>query len=88
MMALGDDDDEEVIRETPTKVSFEKEQEKAANVKKQARKLVGNVLADARMGKQVALEQVNDAVQEMADSMFRNPDAILSLSLIMSVTTL
>ena len=34
------------------------------------------------MGKQVALEPVNDAVREMADSMFRNPDAILSLSLI------
>ncbi|MBF0381175.1 MAG: DUF3391 domain-containing protein [Magnetococcales bacterium] len=82
MLAL--DDDDSVGRGFLSEVSFEEEQEKAANVKKQARTLVGNILADARMGKQVTLESVNDAVRGMADSMFRNPDAILSLSLIKS----
>ena len=81
LMAL-DDDDEELAPEPVQETSFEEEQEKAASVKRQARKLVGNVLADARMGKQVAIGPVNDAVRGMADSMFRNPDAILSLSLI------
>ncbi|MBF0295623.1 MAG: HD-GYP domain-containing protein [Magnetococcales bacterium] len=74
---LGDDEeDKEVV------VPMEKELQQAAKVKAQARSLVGSVLEDARLGKQVTLTPVKDAVRNMADSMFRNPDALLSLSLI------
>lgn len=80
LMAL--DDDEELSPIKPTSKPFEEELSSASEVKSQARKLVGDVLADARLGKQVALGPVHDAVASMAESMFRNPDAILSLSLI------
>ncbi len=75
---LGEEEEEGPPKET----GFNEEVVKAAVVKAQARKLVGNVLEDARMGKQVVLGEVKGVVREMAESMFRNPDAILSLSLI------
>ncbi|MBF0164603.1 MAG: HD-GYP domain-containing protein [Magnetococcales bacterium] len=75
---LADDDPDEMDREVP----MEREMHQAAKVKAQARTLVGSILEDARLGKQVTLSPVKDAVRNMADSMFRNPDAILSLSLI------
>jgi HD-GYP domain-containing protein (c-di-GMP phosphodiesterase class II) len=79
MHALADDDGEL----SPFKiVSFEEELKQAFQVKTRARQIVGDVLEDCRMGKQVALAPVRDAVEEMAESLFRNPDAILSLSLI------
>ena len=80
---LGDDDffDDEPPP-PPKETHFNDEVVKAAEIKAQARKLVGSVLEDARMGQQVALGPVKDVVRNMAESMFRNPDAILSLSLI------
>jgi putative nucleotidyltransferase with HDIG domain len=84
LMALDYDNEEDMVMPDHPPTSFEEELEKAADVKSQARKLVGNILGDARMGKQVSLEAVKDTVREMADSMFRNPDAILSLSIIKS----
>ncbi|MBF0186949.1 MAG: HD-GYP domain-containing protein [Magnetococcales bacterium] len=59
---------------------LEEELAKAAEAKQQARTLVGNVLEDARLGKQVAVGPVKDAVAGIMDSMFRNEDAMLSLS--------
>ncbi|MBF0381413.1 MAG: HD-GYP domain-containing protein [Magnetococcales bacterium] len=79
MHALADDDGEF----SPLKViSFEEEIKQAFAAKARARQIVGNVLEDCRMGKQVVLAPVRDAVEQMAESLFRNPDAILSLSLI------
>ncbi|MBF0110802.1 MAG: HD-GYP domain-containing protein [Magnetococcales bacterium] len=80
LMAL--DDDEELKFKGSIPKPFEEELSGAAEVKTQARRIVGDVLADARLGKQVTLGPVQDAVRGMAESMFRNPDAILSLSLI------
>ncbi|HIJ82577.1 MAG: metal dependent phosphohydrolase [Magnetococcales bacterium] len=80
LMAL--DDDDELSFKASAPIPFEEELSGAAEVKSRARKIVGDVLADARLGKQVALGPVQDAVRNMAESMFRNPDAILSLSLI------
>ncbi|MEO5329436.1 MAG: HD-GYP domain-containing protein [Magnetococcus sp. THC-1_WYH] len=80
LKALDDDEEQTVIK--PVSKSFEEELAGASEVKSHARKIVGNVLSDARLGKQVALGPVHDAVANMAESMFRNPDAILSLSLI------
>ncbi|MBF0190568.1 MAG: HD-GYP domain-containing protein [Magnetococcales bacterium] len=75
---LAEDDPEE----TPQEVPMDREIHQAAKVKAHARNLVGSILEDARLGKQVTLSPVKDAVRNMADSMFRNPDALLSLSLI------
>ncbi len=75
---LGDDEGEGGVETVP----LEKEIHQASHVKAQARSLVGSILEDVRLGKQVALTPVKDAVRNMADSMFRNPDALLSLSLI------
>ncbi|MBF0125051.1 MAG: HD-GYP domain-containing protein [Magnetococcales bacterium] len=63
-------------------VSMEKEMEQAAQIKRQARQMVGNILEDVRMGQQVVIGPMKDMVTQMADSMFRNRDAILSLGLI------
>ncbi|MBF0621447.1 MAG: HD-GYP domain-containing protein [Magnetococcales bacterium] len=59
--------------------SMEKELTRAAEVKKHARKLVGNVLEDARLGKQVAIGPVRNVVEGMVESMFSNQNAMLSL---------
>ena len=72
LQALDDDS-----LDIPQTVSFEEEVQKAAGIKDHARLIVGKTLEDARMGQQVSLEPVNDAVREMADSMFRNPVTIL-----------
>ncbi|MBF0154749.1 MAG: HD-GYP domain-containing protein [Magnetococcales bacterium] len=79
LLALGDDDDDDTPDRGPP---FAQELSRAAEVKSRARQLVGNVLEDARMGKQVELGPMRSMVEEMAESMFRNQDAILSLSLI------
>ena len=67
----------------PQYTSFQDELSTATKLKKQARKVVDNVLGDVRMGKQVAdVGVLNNVMGEMADSMFRNQNAILSLGLI------
>ena len=55
---------------------------RAQKAKSKARKLVGNILNDVRLGKQAHLGQVRDAIVDMTDSMFRNPDAMLTLGLL------
>lgn len=59
--------------------AMEEELGRAHEVKKQARAMVGNVLEDARLGKQVAIGPVRGVVEGMVDSMFRNADAMLGL---------
>ncbi|MBF0587604.1 MAG: HD-GYP domain-containing protein [Magnetococcales bacterium] len=83
MMELGEG--EAVQQAAPARFADKKapmseELAKASSVKKQARQLVGNVLEDARLGKQVPVGPVKDVVEGMVDSMFRNEDAMLSLS--------
>ncbi|MBF0142339.1 MAG: HD-GYP domain-containing protein [Magnetococcales bacterium] len=81
LAALGDEDGEEHPVERPRR-TFNEEIGRASEVRRAARKIVGEVLGDARLGQQVQVAQVKSVVQEMAESMFRNPDAVLSLSLI------
>jgi putative nucleotidyltransferase with HDIG domain len=66
-------------REKPVLVSVEKERVYAKRICREASQIVHNVLHDSRMGKQVELEQVEPVVSRIADSIFRNPDAIVSL---------
>lgn len=53
---------------------------KAKKVHGEANKIVHSILQDARIGKQVELEQVEPIVEQMTDSIFRNKDALISLS--------
>ncbi|MBF0370977.1 MAG: HD-GYP domain-containing protein [Magnetococcales bacterium] len=81
MMELGDDDDE--YDDAPSQeVTFDQEINKASEIKHQARAIVGDVLGDVRLGKQVEVGAVKDVVRNMTESMFRNQDAMLSLSLL------
>lgn len=67
------------LRREPTPVSVEQERVKARHVCREANRIVHNVLQDCRLGKQVELELVEPVVSGIADSIFRNPDAIVSL---------
>ena len=68
---------------SPKSTSTQQELATAVNVKKQARKMVDAVLGDVRLGKQVEdVRALNNVMGEMADSLFRNRNAVLSLGLI------
>ncbi|MEI8571888.1 HD-GYP domain-containing protein [Methylomonas sp. LW13] len=67
------------LKRVPPPVSVEKERVKAKQVCREANRIVHNVLQDCRLGKQVELEQVEPVVSNIIDSIFRNPDAIVSL---------
>jgi putative nucleotidyltransferase with HDIG domain len=79
MLELADDEERLSLQQP---VLFHEELKQASLAKSHARKIVSNVLEDARMGKQVILAPVRSAVRQMAESLFRNPNAVLSLSLI------
>lgn len=52
----------------------------ASKVRKEAKKLIANVMNDVRMGKQVETAQVENVVHDMVESVFRNHNALVSLS--------
>lgn len=72
------------LGENPTpgtrhQVPVEVEMLQARRVFTEATGIVSNVLLDYRLGKQVELEKVEPIVSAITASIFRNPDAILSL---------
>ncbi len=83
MRDLEDDEPEPSLPQVAgATVPFKEEVTKAAKIKDRARLVIGNVLEDARLGKQVTLAPVKETVQEIIESVHRNPDAILSLSML------
>ncbi|MBF0589579.1 MAG: HD-GYP domain-containing protein [Magnetococcales bacterium] len=64
------------------RVSMSDEMERAVEVKHRTRELVGNMMEDVRLGKPISVGPVREVAQELTESMFRNKDAILSLSLL------
>ncbi|MEO5349128.1 MAG: HD-GYP domain-containing protein [Magnetococcus sp. YQC-3] len=66
----------------PKNITMQEEMANARRVTDQARKVVAGVLIDARLGKQVEVAPVKEAVERMTESAFNNAGAILSLSLI------
>ncbi|MBF0421357.1 MAG: HD domain-containing protein [Magnetococcales bacterium] len=54
----------------------------AANIKNLAKKLVARVLEDARLGRQVSVKPIQEVVSKMMESLLKNDDALLNLSLI------
>lgn len=59
--------------------SLHEELAKAQKVHSEANRIVHGLLQDARLGKQLELEQVDPVVEQMTSSIFRNRDALLSL---------
>ena len=66
-------------REGTNSVSLEKEIVRAKEIKNEAKQAVHKVMDDIRLGKQIELDKVERAVEEITDSIFRNKDALSSL---------
>jgi HD-GYP domain-containing protein (c-di-GMP phosphodiesterase class II) len=61
------------------RVSFGEELARARQIKDQAHQLVRSVMLDARLGKAVELDQVQPVVQDITESILRNPGALAGL---------
>ena len=61
-------------------VEYADELPKAKKVKQEAQKVITDIMADVKMGKQVVVEKAEHVVSTMVDSVFRNVDALTSLS--------
>ena len=62
-----------------TRVSLGEELQRAASIRNQAAGLVRTVMSDARLGKAVELDKVSPVVQNITESILRNPGALLGL---------
>jgi putative nucleotidyltransferase with HDIG domain len=62
------------------RVAIIDEMPKAKRVKNEAKKAITEIMGDIKMGKQVEVEKAEHVVELMVDSVFRNVDALTSLS--------
>ena len=62
-----------------TRVAFGEELQRAAQVRQEAWSLVRTVMADARLGRAVEVDRVAPVVQNITESILRNPGALVSL---------
>jgi HD-GYP domain-containing protein (c-di-GMP phosphodiesterase class II) len=61
------------------RVSVAEEMARATQIKSQATKLVRTVMGDARLGKAIELDHVEPVVQNITESILRNPGALMGL---------
>ncbi|HJV79709.1 HD-GYP domain-containing protein [Noviherbaspirillum sp.] len=61
------------------RVSLAEELTRANKIKDQAHQLVRTVMHDARLGKAIELDQVEPVVQDITESILRNPGALIGL---------
>lgn len=73
------DEPKRPVKKSVTAVSLEKELEVAKKVHGRAKAAVVSLLSDVRMGKAVEVEEASFVVDEVNQSMTRNPNALLSL---------
>lgn len=62
------------------RVDLAREIERAVPLHREANRIVRDMLADVRLGKQVEIERIEPLVESMVDSIFRNQDALLPLA--------
>jgi HD-GYP domain-containing protein (c-di-GMP phosphodiesterase class II) len=62
-----------------TRVSLGEEMQRAVQIRHQAATLVRSVMQDARLGKAIELDQVQPVVQNITESILRNPGALVGL---------
>ncbi|HEX8978911.1 MAG TPA: HD-GYP domain-containing protein [Parasulfuritortus sp.] len=55
------------------------EQQRALRLHSEATRIARDMLSDIRLGKQIEMEKIEPLVENMVDSIFRNPDALLPL---------
>lgn len=70
---------ETLKRSAPIQIPVQEELIKARRIFSEASSIVNTVLLDCRMGKQVELEKLEPIIASITGSIFRNPDAIISL---------
>lgn len=81
--SLADDSNVPVVEESvsaPPVVPFEEELAVARQVYQAAKTVIQEAMHDARLGRALNVEAVRAVVTDMTDSVFRNPDALSSLS--------
>ena len=72
----------EEIAKVPSRIirtSLGEELQRAAQIRSQAAGVVRNVMADARLGKAIEIGSVQPVVQNITESILRNPGALLGL---------
>ena len=62
-----------------TRVSLGEELQRAAQIRHQAAGMVRTVMADARLGKAIEIDRVSPVVQNITESILRNPGALVGL---------
>jgi len=75
------DTEPEVRKEIPLK----EEIVKAREIKKEAKRIISDIMDDVRFGRPIKKEKVEHVVEKMMDSIFRNKDALVSLAKIKKV---
>ncbi len=81
--SLADDSNVPVVEKSvsaPPVVPFEEELAVARQVYQAAKTIIQEAMHDARLGRALNVEAVRAVVTDMTDSVFRNPDALSSLS--------
>jgi len=61
-------------------VSVQEEVERARGIYKEAHNIMQDLMEDIRLGKQVEVERVEPISEQLVESVFRNKDALISLS--------
>ena len=71
----------EMVAKAPvqTRVSLGEEMQRAVQIRHQASTLVRTVMQDARLGKAIELDHVQPVVQNITESILRNPGALVGL---------
>lgn len=62
-----------------TRVSLGEELQRAATIRHQASGMVRSVMRDARMGKAIEIDQISPMVQNITESILRNPGALVGM---------
>jgi HD-GYP domain-containing protein (c-di-GMP phosphodiesterase class II) len=63
----------------PPRTTMAEELQRAAGIRRQAAGLVREVMQDARLGKAIELDRVSPVVENITESILRNPGALLGL---------
>lgn len=67
------------LKRTAPRVSVQEEMRQARHLVKEANTMVHGILQDCRLGKRIELEKTQPIVASIAESILRNPDAMVSL---------
>lgn len=72
--------DEEDDADVPEETAFFDELKEAKSLRNEAEEMVRDFLRNARLGGEIDIKSIDSTVGRMVDSLFRNPDALTSLS--------